>query len=68
MNEYHKTIVAACILALFGLFLLWQGITGQVVKSSAGMPILPRWIYILGGIGMLILPGAYLVLMLFIVD
>lgn len=68
MSEYQKTIVAACLLSLFGLFLLGQGITGKIVKSSAGTPVLPRWVYILGGAGMLLLPGAYLILMLFVVE
>jgi hypothetical protein len=68
MSNDQKTILAACLLSLFGLFLLWQGITGKIVKSSAGMPVLPRWVYVLGGIGMLLLPGAYLILMLFVVE
>lgn len=59
-----KAILATIATLAFGLFLIWQGVTGNVVKSAASKPILPRWIYIVSGVGLLILPIAYLVALL----
>ena len=63
-----KIAVSACILALFGAFLIWQGATGNVVKTNQGKVFIPRWVYFMGGIGMLLLPLFYLYLMLFVVE
>ena len=60
MNE----TAAAIILAVFGIFLVWKGLSGDVVRTSRGTAIFPKWMYLLGGIGMLILPVAYLILRL----
>lgn len=64
MEYSTKTIVAAILLGVFGLFLLWQGLSGNIVKTIDQKVLIPRWIYILAGIGILILPVAYLIILL----
>ena len=63
MSEELKISIASGLLALFGLFLLWQGFT----KSKADCRVLPRWMYLIGGLGMLALPLAYFILVFFVV-
>ncbi len=61
-----KATIAAIMLSGFGLFLIWKGISGDVIKLSSGKAFIPRWVYILGGCIVLILPMAYLLLQLMI--
>jgi hypothetical protein len=56
-----RATIAAIILSAFGFFLIWKGISGDVIRLSSGKAFIPRWIYILGGCIVLILPTAYLV-------
>lgn len=63
-----KATIAAIMLSGFGLFLIWKGISGDVMKLSSGKAFIPRWVYILGGCIVLILPVAYLALQLFILS
>ena len=56
---------AALLLAAFGCFLIWKGMTGDVVRLSSGRAVFPAWFYILGGLVVLILPAAYLWVWLF---
>ena len=46
-------MVAAGILAGFGLILIWKGVTNDVLRTRMGDAIIPRWAYLLGGIVML---------------
>jgi len=63
--EYSiKEIVAAILLTLFGLFLIWQGLTGKVARTIDRTAIIPQWVYVISGIGVLILPVAYVVVLL----
>ena len=39
-------IVAAC----YGIWLVWRGIQNDIWYSRFGEPIIPRWLYIVGGI------------------
>ena len=64
MGHLTKAIVAAIILAIFGLFLIWQGLSGNVVKTIDRKAIIPRWMHVIAGIGILILPVAYLIVLL----
>lgn len=64
MDNSIKATVAAIALGLFGLFLIWQGLSGNIAKTADQKPFLPRWIYVLAGVGMLILPVAYLIVLL----
>ena len=57
----YKGIVAAIILGTFGLFLIWRGITGDIIKTTDGKAFIPKWMYIFGGIVILILPVAFLI-------
>ncbi len=61
-----KAIIAALIVGIFGLFLLWTGITGNIIKTCDGKAFLPRWMYILSGIVVLILPTAYIVVWFYV--
>ena len=61
-----RAIVSAIFLGLFGLFLIWKGITGNVPLGFDGKRLFLKWLYILGGIVVLILPVAYLVMILLI--
>ena len=61
-----KSAVVALLLAGFGIFLIWKGVTGDVIKLTSGQTFIPRWIYILGGVAVLILPTAYLIVLLMI--
>ncbi len=65
MDQTTKSIIAAIGVALFGLFLIWQGVTDNVYKNSEGQRVFPRWAYIIGGAFMLVLPLTFAVLMLF---
>lgn len=57
-----RITIAIILLGGFGLFLLWKGISGDVIKLSSGKAFLPRWFYILSGVAVLILPVSYLIL------
>lgn len=61
-----RATIAAIMLSGFGLFLIWKGISGDVMKLSSGKTFIPRWVYIVGGIAVLILPMAYLAVQLLI--
>ena len=59
-----KEVVAAVALGAFGVFLIWKGVSGDVVLSSTGKSFFPRWVYVLGGLVVLVLPVAYLLALL----
>ena len=62
MDFLDRETVAAIVVGAFGLFLVWKGTVGRVVRLSSGKAIFPKWMYLLSGILVLILPVAYLVL------
>ena len=59
-----KEAVAAVALGVFGGFLVWKGLSGDVILTSAGKAFFPRWMYVLGGLVVLFFPGVYLLLLL----
>ena len=61
-----RAIVSAIFVAAFGLYLIWTGIYGNIPLGATGKTLIPKWVYILGGIVVLILPVAYLVMILLI--
>ncbi len=61
MGYLFKSTVAAILVGGFGLFLIWKGIVGDVVRTSEGKAFFPKWMYLLSGIIVLILPVTYLV-------
>ena len=60
MDEQLKITLSLYIVAAFGLFLIWQGVTGRIFRFENGRTIFPRWMYVGSGIAMLILPILYL--------
>jgi hypothetical protein len=64
MEYSTKAIISAVALSIFGIFLIWQGATGNVVRTIDEKEVMPRWIYILGGLGLLLLPVMYLIVLL----
>lgn len=64
MVQLSKATLAAIAIGAFGIFLIWQGITGNVAKTMDRKPILPAWVYVLSGLIILILPAAFLILSL----
>ena len=43
-------IAAGIVMACFGLLLLWRGIANHVRRDTFGDSIIPRWLYVTGGI------------------
>ena len=64
MGYLIKSIVSAIILGALGLFLIWKGITGDITKTIDGKAFIPKWMYILGGVIVLILPVTFLIVRL----
>ena len=64
MGHIFKGTVAAIILSAFGLFLIWKGISGDVPMGIGGKALIPKSMYVLSGIVVLILPITYFVIRL----
>ena len=56
-----NALVALTMLGLIGIGLIWQGLTGDVMKSPLGDNIVPRWMYIVAGIVLLLFPIAWFI-------
>lgn len=50
---------AAVTLGIFGIILIWKGLTGDVMTTKLGDPLMPRWTYIAGGTALLFFPIAW---------
>lgn len=59
-----RGILSAMFVAAFGLFLIWIGLSGNIPVGPNGKRLIPKWLYILGGISVLILPVAYVIILL----
>ena len=46
------------MLTIFGISLIWKGITGDVMTTPMGDRIVPGWMYILAGLILLLFPLA----------
>jgi len=66
MTDFTRSALTAIFLAVFGLFLIWKGVTGDVIRTRDGQTIFPAWVYILSGVAVLILPTAFLIVLLLI--
>lgn len=55
-GDLLKGKVAAIVLSAFGLFLIWKGIVGDIIRTSADEALYPKWAYILSGVIVLIMP------------
>ena len=59
-----KTFVASIVLSIWGIWLIWSGITGYVLKTIDREDFIPKWMYVLGGIIILMFPATWLILRL----
>lgn len=50
-------------LGILGLTLIWKGLTGNVMTYTMGDDIIPRWMYIAGGLVLLAFPAFELFLL-----
>jgi hypothetical protein len=57
-----KILVASIALSVLGIFLIWNGITGNVVKTIDREDLIPKWMYVLGGIIVLIFPATWIII------
>jgi hypothetical protein len=51
-----RGIAAIVALAGLGLWLIWKGVTGDVMYDRFGQAMIPRWAYIVAGLVLLVLP------------
>lgn len=42
--------MAGAVIIGFGLWLLWRGITNDIRRDLFGDPLIPRWMWITGGV------------------
>ena len=54
-----RGLVALITLGVMGVFLIWRGLTGDVMKTPLGDSIIPPWMYLVGGVSLLLFPFAY---------
>jgi hypothetical protein len=50
---------AIATLGVFGIILIWKGITNDVMMTPMGDAIIPRWMYVIGGMILIIFPLAF---------
>jgi hypothetical protein len=53
----RSPLVAVLTLGAFGCILIWKGITGNVMTTRMGDVLIPRWMYIIGGVALLVFPA-----------
>jgi len=58
---FGRVLAALIILGSFGLFLVWKGITDDVTRSIDGKRVIPKWVFIIGGLGALAVSVFYLI-------
>lgn len=51
-----KGIAAIVALAGMGLWLIWKGVTGDVMTDRFGQAMIPRWAYVVAGLALLLFP------------
>jgi hypothetical protein len=56
---WRSSFAALVALGVFGLILIWKGMSGDVMTTPLGGPVIPRWMYIGGGLALLAFPGMY---------
>jgi hypothetical protein len=55
-----RGLVAVGVLAVLGLILIWKGVTGDVMTTRLGDTLIPRWMYIVGGVALLAFPAMFI--------
>ncbi|MDD5704824.1 MAG: hypothetical protein PHR35_02785 [Kiritimatiellae bacterium] len=51
---------AELTLAVFGVILIWKGLTNDVMRTRLGDVLIPRWMYFVGGAVFLAFPAVAL--------
>ena len=59
-HRYFSGLVAIGTLGIFGLVLIWKGLTGDVMTTRMGSILIPRWMYVVAGIFLLMFPAAFI--------
>ena len=54
-----KGFYAVFILSALGITLILKGLTNNVMTTPSGEAIIPRWMYVFGGLVLLAFPVAY---------
>lgn len=54
---FEVGLVALCA----GLWLAWRGLRNDVWRDLFGSAVIPRWLYITGGLALAVISAAYLV-------
>jgi len=52
-----RGIAAALTLGVFGIILIWKGLTNDVMSTRLGDVLIPRWMYLVGGLVLLAFPA-----------
>ncbi len=52
-------LVAVITLVVIGITLVCKGLTGDVMMTRLGDTLIPRWMYIVGGVAVLAFPIAF---------
>lgn len=60
MYTLSKQLGAVIFLSILGLYLIWAGITGNVIKTIDHENLIPRRMYVSGGIALLIFPAVWI--------
>jgi len=58
----RSPLVAVITLGVIGITLLWKGLSGDVMMTRLGDTLIPRWMYIIGGVALLAFPTAFVLL------
>ena len=56
---WRNPLAALVTLGVFGIILIWKGLVGDVMTTPLGDPVVPRWMYIVGGLALLAFPCMY---------
>jgi hypothetical protein len=61
MMYQFKGLAGVIVLGALSILLIWNGITGNVIKNIDREAIIPRWMYMMGGILILIFPTTWII-------
>jgi hypothetical protein len=50
----YRKLLAELILGVFGLLLIWKGLTNDVMRTRLGDVLIPKWMYVVGGVALLL--------------
>ena len=62
-----RALIACLVGVGFGAHLIWKGVTGDVIRSSfTGDAVIPRWLYIAGGVLLILISLGWMAITLWI--